>query len=57
VVGRRKGPSGANAPPVHGIKKCLDLAFDFWISAWRYKIDHFIPPSNIQNSNAKERQV
>ena len=27
VVGQRKGsshPSGANAPPVHGIKKCLD---------------------------------
>ena len=23
VVGQRKGPSGANAPPVHGIKKCL----------------------------------
>jgi hypothetical protein len=23
VVGHRKGPSGANAPPVHGIKKCL----------------------------------
>jgi hypothetical protein len=23
-VGQRKGPSGANAPPVHGIKKCLD---------------------------------
>jgi hypothetical protein len=22
-VGQRKGPSGANAPPVHGIKKCL----------------------------------
>jgi hypothetical protein len=25
VVGQRKGPSGANAPPVHGIKKCLDI--------------------------------
>jgi hypothetical protein len=24
-VGQRKGPSGANAPPVHGIKKCLEL--------------------------------
>ena len=24
VVGQRKGPSGANVPPVHGIKKCLD---------------------------------
>ena len=24
VVGQRKGPSGANAPPVHGIKKCLE---------------------------------
>jgi hypothetical protein len=23
-MGQRKGPSGANAPPVHGIKKCLD---------------------------------
>jgi hypothetical protein len=23
VVGQRKGLSGANAPPVHGIKKCL----------------------------------
>jgi hypothetical protein len=23
VVGQRKGTSGANAPPVHGIKKCL----------------------------------
>ena len=23
VVGQRKGPIGANAPPVHGIKKCL----------------------------------
>jgi hypothetical protein len=23
VVGQRKGPSGANAPPLHGIKKCL----------------------------------
>ena len=23
VVGQKKGPSGANAPPVHGIKKCL----------------------------------
>jgi hypothetical protein len=23
VVGQRKGPSGANAPPVYGIKKCL----------------------------------
>jgi hypothetical protein len=23
VVGQMKGPSGANAPPVHGIKKCL----------------------------------
>jgi hypothetical protein len=23
VVGQRKGPSGANAPPVHGIKKYL----------------------------------
>ena len=25
VVGQRKGPSGANAPPLNGIKKCLDL--------------------------------
>jgi hypothetical protein len=25
VVGQRKRPSGANAPPVHGIKKCLVL--------------------------------
>jgi hypothetical protein len=25
VVGQRKGPSGANAPPLHGIKKCLGL--------------------------------
>jgi hypothetical protein len=25
VVGQRKGPSGANAPPVHGIKKCLEF--------------------------------
>jgi hypothetical protein len=24
---QRKGPSGANAPPVHGIKKCLGEAF------------------------------
>jgi hypothetical protein len=24
VVGQRKGPSGANAPPVNGIKKCLE---------------------------------
>jgi hypothetical protein len=24
VVGQRKGPSGENAPPVHGIKKGLD---------------------------------
>jgi hypothetical protein len=23
VVGQRKGPSGANAPPLYGIKKCL----------------------------------
>ena len=23
VVGQSMGPSGANAPPVHGIKKCL----------------------------------
>ena len=23
VVGQRKGPSGENVPPVHGIKKCL----------------------------------
>jgi hypothetical protein len=23
VVGQRKEPSGENAPPVHGIKKCL----------------------------------
>jgi hypothetical protein len=23
VVGQRKGPSGADDPPVHGIKKCL----------------------------------
>jgi hypothetical protein len=22
--GQRKGPSGANAPPLHGIKKCLE---------------------------------
>jgi hypothetical protein len=27
VVGQRKGPSGANAPPVHGIKKCLVESF------------------------------
>jgi hypothetical protein len=27
VVGQRKGPSGANAPPVHGIKKCLELLY------------------------------
>jgi hypothetical protein len=26
VVGQRKGPSGANAPPVHGIKKCLETS-------------------------------
>jgi hypothetical protein len=25
VVGQGKGPSGANAPSVHGIKKCLEL--------------------------------
>jgi hypothetical protein len=25
VVGQRKGPSGENSPPVHGIKKCLDI--------------------------------
>ena len=25
VVGQRKAPSGANAPPLHGIKKCLVL--------------------------------
>jgi hypothetical protein len=38
VVGQRKGPSGANAPPVHGIKKCLVKTakfalkniWDFW---------------------------
>ena len=24
VVGQRKGPSGANTPPVHGVKKCLE---------------------------------
>jgi hypothetical protein len=24
VVGQRKGPSEANVPPVHGIKKCLE---------------------------------
>ena len=24
VVGQMKGPSGENAPPVHGIKKCLE---------------------------------
>jgi hypothetical protein len=24
---QRKGPSGANAPPVHGIKKCLSVAW------------------------------
>jgi hypothetical protein len=24
-VEQRKGPSGANAPPVHGIKKCLEF--------------------------------
>ena len=24
VARQRKGPGGANAPPVHGIKKCLD---------------------------------
>ena len=23
MVGQRKGPSGENSPPVHGIKKCL----------------------------------
>ena len=29
-MGQRKGPSGANAPPVHGIKKCLgDLSSHF----------------------------
>jgi hypothetical protein len=27
VVGQRKGPSGANAPPVHGIKTCLAGTF------------------------------
>jgi hypothetical protein len=26
VVGQRKGPSGENFPPVHGIKKCLDVS-------------------------------
>ena len=26
-MGQRKGPSGANAPPVHGIKKCLLLVY------------------------------
>jgi hypothetical protein len=25
VVGQRKGPSGANASPVHCIKECLEL--------------------------------
>ena len=29
VVGQRKGPSGANAPPVHGIKKCLGSSCTF----------------------------
>jgi hypothetical protein len=24
LVGQRKGPCGANAPPIQGIKKCLD---------------------------------
>ena len=24
MVGQRKGPSWANAPPVHGIKKCIE---------------------------------
>ena len=27
-VGQRKGPSGPNAPPVHGIKKCLGACFE-----------------------------
>ena len=27
MVGQRKGSSGANAPPVHGIKKCLVSTF------------------------------
>ena len=32
VVGHRKGPSGANDPPVHGIKKCLGSFADImWI--------------------------
>jgi hypothetical protein len=26
-------------------KRAFILAFEFWISAWWYKIGHFIPPS------------
>jgi hypothetical protein len=26
VVGQRKGPSGKNDPPLHGIKKCFGTA-------------------------------
>ena len=28
VMRQRKGPSGENAPPVHGIKKCLAVSYD-----------------------------
>ena len=31
VVGQRKGPIEANAPPVHGIKKCLVLQSVQWL--------------------------
>jgi hypothetical protein len=40
VVGQRKGPSGANAPPVHDIKKYLGKScalqryFNFLISQY-----------------------
>jgi hypothetical protein len=43
VVGQRKGPSGANAPPVHGIKKCVakfkQLGMSFYINNCMRKKD------------------
>jgi hypothetical protein len=36
VVGQRKGPSGTNAPPVHGIKKCLGTTGP-WVQEWIVK--------------------
>ena len=54
-MGQRKGPGGANAPPVHSIKKCLASKIAHYSHG--IKLDLDLSPYNQNFDLGKSRQI